>query len=419
MADRDGGMVALTRTINEIGKSFELFKETNDERVGELKQKIDALEGGGAPAGLVATLRDRIEELEARAGTPGITRGDKVDHEHTKLFTAWLRAPSDPQAQTELNNYERASRDPVIRADVTVGTGSAGGFAMPKEIASEIERLEKRFSPVRDLVRVQQVGTGDYRALVNIRQSPLSGALSGWVGETGTRAATVTPSLREVVPTHGELYAYPQASNWSLDDIFFDVGQWLAEEVAQEFALQEGSAVLTGNGTNKPTGMTNSAPTSVADFASPIRAAAVYQFVASAASPDAILPDALITLLYTVASQYRANATWVFNSTTAAAIRKLKDTQNNYLWAPGIAAGQPDRLLGYPVAYWEQMADVGANTLPVAFGDFRRGYLLTHRGVDRVVRDEITTPGFTKFYVRRRVGGIPWNNDAIKLLKTT
>lgn len=412
MADRDGGMVALTRTINEIGKAFELFKETNDERVGELKQKIDALEGGGMPAGDVATLRDRVEELEARAGGPGAIR-PKRDSEHVRLFNGWLRKPSDVVSQTELSNYESHHRL-TIRGDVTIGTGAAGGFAVPKEISDEIERLEKRFSPVRDLVKVQPVGTSDYRALVNIR-----GTTTGWVGETGTRSATATPSLREIIPTHGELYAYPQASNWSLDDIFFDVGQWLAEDVAQEFALAEGLAVISGNGTNRPTGMLNTVPTSVADFGSPFRAAAVYQFVASAASPDAILPDALITLLYTVASQYRANATWVFNSTTAAAIRKLKDTQNNYLWAPGIAAGQPDRLLGYPVAYWEQMQDVGANLHPVAFGDFRRGYILTDRHPMRITRDEITTPGYTKFYVRRRVGGHPLVNDSLKFLKTT
>jgi HK97 family phage major capsid protein len=405
-------MVALTRTINEIGKAFELFKETNDERVGELKQKIDALEGGGMPAGDVATLRDRVEELEARAGGPGAIR-PKRDSEHVRLFNGWLRKPSDVVSQTELSNYESHHRL-TIRGDVTIGTGAAGGFAVPKEISDEIERLEKRFSPVRDLVKVQPVGTSDYRALVNIR-----GTTTGWVGETGTRSATATPSLREIIPTHGELYAYPQASNWSLDDIFFDVGQWLAEDVAQEFALAEGLAVISGNGTNRPTGMLNTVPTSVADFGSPFRAAAVYQFVASAASPDAILPDALITLLYTVASQYRANATWVFNSTTAAAIRKLKDTQNNYLWAPGIAAGQPDRLLGYPVAYWEQMQDVGANLHPVAFGDFRRGYILTDRHPMRITRDEITTPGYTKFYVRRRVGGHPLVNDSLKFLKTT
>ena len=78
------------------------------------------------------------------------------------------------------------------------------------------------------------------------------------------------------------------------------------------------------------------------------------------------------------------------NSLTTGAIRKLKDSQGQYLWAPGLQAGQPDSLLGYPVATWEQMDDIGANTFPVAFGNFRRGYVLSDRVGLRITRDNIT-----------------------------
>lgn len=106
------------------------------------------------------------------------------------------------------------------------------------------------------------------------------------------------------------------------------------------------------------------------------------------------------------------------NSTTAGAIRKLKDSGTGaYVWQPGLAAGQPDRLLGYPVAVWEDMDDVGGGNLPIAFGDFRRGYILCDRTQLRITVDNVTTPGYAKFYVRRREGGFVSNNDAIKWLK--
>ena len=108
---------------------------------------------------------------------------------------------------------------------------------------------------------MEQIGSGDVRFLVNLR-----GATSGWASESGSRTASSTPSLREIVPTGGELYAYPKASNWSLDDIFFNVEAWLAEEVGEAFAVAEGQAVISGNGSDKPTGMLNSAPTSRDDF---------------------------------------------------------------------------------------------------------------------------------------------------------
>jgi HK97 family phage major capsid protein len=410
-----GGMGALMKTITEIGKQFEQFRAVNTGRLDDVKQRLDELEAGGAASGEVARLRDRIEELEARASTPGVSRASKVDPGHARVFCNWLRRPQDPAAMEELGNAERASRNPVIRADVTIGTGAAGGFAVPEEIAREMGRLELLFSPVRRLVKVRQVGTSDYKELISKR-----GATSGWVGETGSRTATLTPQLRERAPTHGELYAYPQASNWSLDDIFFDVGQWLAEELAQVFSREEGIAVISGNGTNRPTGMTNTAPVATADFASPERSANAYQLVASDLTPGGvgIVADALVDLFFTLAQEYRARSTWVMSSATAAAVRKLKDPQGQYIWQQGLIAGQPDLLLGRPVEVWENMPAIGANNFPVAIGDWQRAYILAHRGVDRITVDQVTAPGFTKYYVRRRVGGHVLDNHAAKFLQT-
>jgi HK97 family phage major capsid protein len=267
-------------------------------------------------------------------------------------------------------------------------------------------------------VKIVQTGTSDYKELVNIR-----GANAGWVGESGARTATQTSQLREVAPTMGELYAYPQASEWSLDDMFFNVEEWLSNEVADAFSIQEGDAVIRGNGSSKPTGMLNSVPTT-ADDASfgepPTRAAAVYQYISNAGSPNELDGDLLLSLIYKLNAVYRANATFVMNSVTTGHIRKLKDANGVYLWAPGLQAGQPDRLLGFQVEIWEQMDDVGsgAGNFPVAFGDFKRGYVLTDRVGMRITRDNVTNVGFVRFYVRRREGGIVLNNDAIKWLRT-
>jgi len=271
-----------------------------------------------------------------------------------------------------------------------------------------------KFSPVRRLVNVQQVGTTDYHALLNLR-----GTTSGWVGETGSRSASNTPQLRDIVPTFGELYAYPQVSEWSLDDLQFNVENWLTENIADEFALQEGTAVISGNGTNKPTGMLNTTPVTTADGASPVRAAAAYQYIASVASPFAVTADSMIDLQYTLNSAYRTGAVYVMNSNTTGAVRKLKDTTNQYLWQPSLQAGQPNMLLGYPTETWEQLDDIGSVKFPVAFGNFRRGYLLADRVGMRITRDNVTNPGYIRFYVRRREGGIVYNNDAIKWIRTS
>ena len=163
----------------------------------------------------------------------------------------------------------------------------------------------------------------------------------------------------------------------------------------------EGEAVIRGNGSNMPTGMLNDVPQARADFDSPYRDADEYEYLnADSDSPFAVSGDGLIDLLYRVASQYRTNGSWVMNSATLAEVRKLKSTDGVYLWAPGLAPGQPASLLGYPVQTWEQMDNVdvsgGSNpSFPIAFGDFRRGYVLCDRTGLRITTDDnITKSGF-------------------------
>jgi len=389
-----------------------MMNELNEKIALAMTQQGDAIDAFiKRNEGTFHDLISRVEEIEAKGSGPGKTAQTREGMEHKNLFENWLRKPNDNATKNALGDFESKN--------VNIGTDAAGGFAVPEEIAREIERLELKFSPVRRLVRVMQTGSGDFKHLVNI-----GGTTSGWVSETGSRSETVTPSLRQITPTFGELYAYPQTTEWALDDVFFNVGNWLAEEVAQEFAKAEGAAVLTGDGSDKPTGLLNTTPVVTDDDASPLRAAAAYEFLPSLTltSPAVaeIMPDELITLVYAVNSAYRANGTWIMNSSTGAAIRKLKDSNGAYLWQPSLIGGQPDRLLGYPVEFWEDMADTATNAFPVGFGDFRRGYLLVDRTQIRITVDaNVTSPGKIKYFVRRRVGGMPLNNNAVKFLRTT
>ena len=147
--------------------------------------------------------------------------------------------------------------------------------------------------------------------------------------------------------TGGELYAYPKASEWLINDAFFNVEAWLAEEVGESFAELLGDAVIRGNASNKPTGMLNNAPSSRDDFDSPIRDVDEYKYLnADDNSPYAIGGDGLISLVYKVKSQYRAGASWAMNSNTAAVVRKLKTVDGQYLWQVGFAGGQPELAVG-------------------------------------------------------------------------
>ena len=293
----------------------------------------------------------------------------------------------------------------------TGASDAAGGYAVPESIDAAIDATLKSVSPIRAIANVVRVGSNGYRKLVTSGGTP-----SGWAAETGARAETDTPVFNEVAPPMGELYANPAASQTMLDDAAFDVEAWLASEIAMEFAKAEGAAFVSGNGTNKPKGFLSATTASTADG---VRAFGSLQYVptgsagAFAANPE----EKLIDLVQTLRAPYRQGAVWVMNSAVLAKIRKFKTSDGAFLWAPSLAAGQPATLLGYPVVEAEDMPDIAANSLSVAFGNFKAGYLIAERGETQVLRDPYSNKPYVHFYATKRVGGMVSNSEAIKLLK--
>ena len=261
---------------------------------------------------------------------------------------------------------------------------------------------------MRRLALVKKVRTANYRKLVNTR-----GTGSGWVGETDSRTETGTPSLESLEPPQGEIYANPAITQTLLDDAFFDVGDWLTQEIMDAFAAKEGTAFISGTGTKMPKGLLAYTSNTDADDA---RTFGVLKHMETD-SATAFTPDELIDLVFDLKAGYRANAAWMMNSTTAAMIRKFKDSNGDYIWKDGgMKDGFSGLLFGYPVALDENMPDVAAEAVPVVFGDFRRGYLIVDR-ITRLLRDPYSNKPYVNFYATKRVSGMLTDSNAIRLLK--
>jgi HK97 family phage major capsid protein len=290
-------------------------------------------------------------------------------------------------------------------------TGPEGGYAVPREIDAQIDAALKAASPIRALANVVQVGSNGYRKLVTTGGTP-----SGWASEGGARPVTASPVFNEIAPPMGELYANPAASQAMLDDAGFDVEGWLAGEIAMEFAKAEGAAFISGNGVDKPRGFLTQATAATGDAT---RAFGTLQHVATGTAGDfgANPQDKLIDLIQSLRAPYRQGAAWVMNAATLARIRKLKTADGAFLWVPGLVTGQPDTLLGYPVVEAEEMPDIAANSLSIAFGNFKAGYVIAERGETQILRDPYSNKPFVHFYATKRVGGAVSNSEAIKLMK--
>ena len=242
-----------------------------------------------------------------------------------------------------------------------------------------------------------------------------TGPATGWVGETDARPQTATPNLEALSFPAMELYAMPAATATLLDDSAVDIDQWIAAEVELVFAMQEGAAFVGGDGVNKPKGFLTYPTVANASWSwgnlGYLASGAAGAFASSNPS------DTLVDLIYALKAGYRQNGSFVMNRKTQASIRKFKDSTGAYLWQPPAQSGGRATLMTFPVVEAEEMPDVAANTLSVAFGDFQRGYLIVDRIGVRVLRDPYSSKPYVLFYTTKRVGGGVQDFDAIKLLK--
>ena len=348
----------------------------------------------------IAALRSEVVEVKARVDRIAVAA----------QRPSLSGASASPEIKGFVNGYLRRGSTLELKSISGAAPGD-GGYAVPRELDVAIARQLTEISPIRAIAQVVQTGSAGYRKLVT-----QGGAASGWVSEIAARPETDTPIFAEIAPPSGELYANPAASQAMLDDADFDLESWLASEIAMEFARAEGAAFVNGDGVNRPRGFLQAPVSAVGDTTRPF---GTVQYVGSGnATGFDGEPDAkLIDLVHTLKAGHRQGASWAMNSKTLAEVRKLKTSDGAFLWQPGLVEGQPDRLLGYPVVEAEDMPDIAANAFPIAFGNFRNGYIVAERTATRILRDPYINKPFVHFYATKRIGGQVLDSAAIKLLK--
>lgn len=299
--------------------------------------------------------------------------------------------------------------DLEAKALSTVVAGD-GGHVVPSEIEAAVNAQLKAISPIRAIAGIRQVSSAVFR-----KPFAVTGFGTGWVGETAARPETSTPTIDALTFPAMELYAMPAATPALLDDAAVDIDAWIAEEVRDAFAQQEGTAFVTGNGVNRPKGFLDYPKVANATWS--WGNVGVVNSGVAGAFPASNPTDRLIDLAFSLRSGYRTNGTFVMNRATQAAIRKFKDADGNYIWQPAARPGEAPRLIGYPVVESEDMPDIAADAHAIAFGDFRRGYLVVDRVGIRVLRDPYSAKPYVLFYTTKRVGGGIQDFAALKLLK--
>lgn len=401
------GDIDMKDAFEDFLGAFSAFREANDDRLAELERKLSSDVVTEEKVARISDALDAqkrvIDRLVLKGRRPEIgsaaAPGRALEASERKAaFEAYVRSG-------EMSGLKRLESKAVSTV-----TSPDSGYLVPPETEAEIGRRLTIVSPIRSIAGVRTVSSNVYR-----RPFATNGFETGWVGETDARDETDTPTLVELEYPVMELYAMPAATATLLEDTAIDIDEWIASEVELAFATQESAAFVNGDADKKPKGFLNY--TKIAEASWVWGDIGYIVTGASGAFASSNPSDVLVDAVYTLKAGYRQNAHFVMNRKTQAAVRKLKDGNGDYLWAPPASAGGRATIMNFPVAEAEDMPDIAANSYAIAFGDFAHGYLIVDRLGVRVLRDPYSHKPYVLFYTTKRVGGGVQDFDAIKLIK--
>ena len=381
---------------SQLLAEFEAFKAANDERLSAIEAKTADVLLDEKVSRIDRSLSETKSALDRLAMSAHAPLVEDEGEPAPQGWSAYLRS-GDERGVSRLD-----------MKSLNAGTESEGGYIAPPQLDRLIEARLLAASPMRQIASVRQTSAGTFRKPVSL------GSTAAWAAEEGARSETTAPTLSLLDFPAAELYAMPAATQALLDDSYVDIDEWLADEVQDAFSVQENTAFITGSGTNQPKGFLSY--TEVADASHAWNQLGYIASGSAGAFTTDMEVEKLLDLIYALKPGFRGNARFVMNRRTLSSLRKVKDGDGRYIFAPGLG-GEASSLLGFPVTEIEEMPDIAADATPIAFGDFKKGYLIVDRQGARVLRDPFSAKPYVLFYTTKRVGGGVQNFDAIKLMK--
>ena len=351
--------------------------ERMEAEVVNLGKEIERMERGAA---LDAELARPVgAPLTNRPGASGTVKTGRASDEYKAAMLAALRS-----------NFRQVSNVLVE------GTDASGGYLVPAEYDSRlIEALEQENVMRRLGTSIQTSG----ERKINVAATRPT---SSWVEESGELVFS-DPSFSQVILDAYKLSTAVKVSEELLADNQYDLEGYLIRTFGSAIAAAEEEAFLVGDGSSKPTGLFH--PTNGGQ-------------IGVTTAGNTIAADEVVDLIYKLKRPYRARASFIMADSTLAFIRKLKDGIGNYIWSPGLAAGEPDRLLGYPVYTSAYVPAVAAGQPVIAFGDISY-YNIGDRGARSfaALHELYAGVGQVAFVAKERVDGKLILPEAVQILK--
>lgn len=393
----------IQTTVDDLARTFEEFKETNNERLANLEkkghedphlqEKLTKIENS------MDLSEKRLKQMEAFTHRPYHETQSPLGG-HSNAFMDYIRKGLD----SPLYDYERKSLSTTSDGD--------GGYLVPSGLHNRLYSTLQTTSVMRGLANIREISTSSLELLID-----KGTADAGWVAETQDRDETKTPDLIKInIPAH-EMYARPRATQKLLDDAMVNVEEWLAQKISQKMAAMENTAFIQGDGKISPRGILSY--DTVEKEAWEWGKLEEVKTGAKGSFKDKWEVDSLLVLFHALKTPYLPGASWLMSRTAQMALRRLQDPgSHQYLWQPPLGGMSNPTLLGYPVFVCDDMPSLtpGTASKSILFGNFKEAYQIVDRMGTRVLRDPYSAKPYIEFYTTRRVGGAMLNFEALKVL---
>ena len=400
----------VKKLVDDLGKSVHDMREANEQKMAELAKNNGVAELKEAQAKLDAQVADAIKGLtdlqrqQALGGNEPKGQLSKAEQEQKQVLDKLIRCKGDLERLTDV---ERKALSTLSNPD--------GGWLTSADTSGRIITKVRDMSPLRRYANVKNTSKGILTGIVNNGRNSYA-----WVGETETRAETNTKQFGEYEIRLHELYAYPKVSNTMLDDADYDIESLMIQDGSMGFAEGEADAFINGNGVKKPRGIMSQTFAYTGDNARAWGSVQKIKTGVNGGFATTGQANKLLDMACGLRAIYQANAVWGMNRFTLAEVMKLQDDTGNYIFLQGfnLQTGAFGTLLGHPVdASFDHMADIATDSLSIIYGDLGAAYQIADRRGISIVRDNITTPGQTKWNMSKRVGGDVVNFEAYRALE--
>ena len=399
----DMKMSRINELRNQRAKTWEQAKSFLDSRRNEKgilsaedTQTYERMEQEIVDLGHEIERQERMDALEREMAAPvnmPITAKPDNGRKDEKIGRA-----SDAYEKAFWNQVRRRDNLPEMRNALQVGTDSEGGYLVPDSFEHTLIQALEEENVVRAHAHVFTTSNGMHKIPVVTTKGTAS-----WIDEEGAYTESDDVFGQEHIDAH-KVGTLIKVSEELLNDSAFDLESYFRAEFARRIGNKEEEAFLIGNGTGKPTGMLN------------VTGGA--QVGVTAASATAITADELIDLFYSLKSPYRKNAIWLMNDASIRLIRKLKDSNGQYLWQPALHEGEHDTILGKKIftSAYAPVAAAGAKT--IMFGDLSYYWIGDRQGITfKRLNERYADYGQVGFLASKRVDGKLILPEAVKVLQ--